>query len=395
MRSLDDDDMRARNAAAARRATSRAKTSGFKPLTNRQKMAAARAAKGSHEGVEEEGEKRKKKLSRTERKVPGMLTQLQAQIPSVVGHHHHPRSSPPALRAKVPDTTPTTFTTTWVSARARRYREQQQQQQQQQQQHKPDPLLDLNQIFARAKAQRRAQPAHPFRLADLPQEVQIRIFRCAVVDPVFATWPTSVTGREQPDLALVSRGIRAAVLPIYYGENVYGVSVESAAWVAENGPARRVVREPMGVGLAAVRKWARMLEEGGWLGWVGSWCFEHHGPDEEASFVVFVREAAAAAARERTGLMDGRFEAGVEKEGFGEESAVVVPEIHQSAACVLLHGGRCVAGKVPRLLGDVISSWQLAQDGKAEGLVEVGRAIRDMAAVLAGRRCETVAISIE
>ncbi|KAK8201954.1 hypothetical protein M8818_005479 [Zalaria obscura] len=61
----------------------------------------------------------------------------------------------------------------------------------------------------------------PFRLFDLPDELQLHIFRFVVVRPNTHVWPDMKTGREQHDLTMVDKKTRMKVLPLFYGENIF------------------------------------------------------------------------------------------------------------------------------------------------------------------------------
>lgn len=65
-------------------------------------------------------------------------------------------------------------------------------------------------------------------LTAMPPEILTRICRYAVVDPSHFVYPVSITGKEQPDLAMSCRALRAVVLPIYYAENVFALDMTAS-----------------------------------------------------------------------------------------------------------------------------------------------------------------------
>jgi hypothetical protein len=64
--------------------------------------------------------------------------------------------------------------------------------------------------------------AEPFRLTDLPEELQIRVYRYAFVGSHCYVGPAWIVfAREFPALLQTSRQIRRAALPVYYGNTTF------------------------------------------------------------------------------------------------------------------------------------------------------------------------------
>ncbi|EME87072.1 uncharacterized protein MYCFIDRAFT_214472 [Pseudocercospora fijiensis CIRAD86] len=224
----------------------------------------------------------------------------------------------------------------------------------------------------------------------LTPEIQKRIIRHWVVDPRFLIWPEKRSGREQPDLGLVSREVREQVLEVVYGENAFGVSINSAR-------AGSVGKEDCWLsGLAAVQKWATVLDER-WFGRIRNWCFEYEDPK------------GGGAKLWRAGFEDGEeedesFVVSVQFPERGNEQRVSFSgptvEIHRAACCVLPGSeefGQCVVRHTPmRLNGLIIGAmgegWRLQADA-LEGLVKSLRD-RDLIELVAEARCEPAMVKM-
>ncbi|KAK3707257.1 hypothetical protein LTR37_012258 [Vermiconidia calcicola] len=226
-------------------------------------------------------------------------------------------------------------------------------------------------------------------LLGLEKHIRARIWRYAVVYPSHFVWPDSVSGKEQPDLAMVCREIREEVLPIYYAENIFAVDVsptslsvaqqdvatffggtkktKAAAKTAQDHPKADIKA-------SKIATWAAVLEERGWFSMIRHWCFTY-APDssirkdsEDNSLVVsvnfFTRE-------DRSWHTHG-------------------PEVHRDAFCVL--GFRkCKIQLSPDWVNEAVYQMLDATKGKPIGgemLVGLVEKVRERVDELVDLRCE-------
>lgn len=137
--------------------------------------------------------------------------------------------------------------------------------------------LDFPSVRGRKGRHAKKQPVKRSRISitDLPESIRHRIWRYIVVDPSQWVDVGSETGREQPDLAMVSRQIREECLPIYYKENTFGVMLGGTS----SAPAKHLGQGAKGPqGIQALSIWATTLskkknEDGKWFGFIERWCF--------------------------------------------------------------------------------------------------------------------------
>ena len=316
-----------------------------KPVTTQQKIKAAEAIRRTQECVEGGV------VLRYGDKVPGLMTQLQAQAD--------------AQAAQSASTN-----------------------------QKPERESILRRQTERSRRWLLRYPAHVpkptaedgiFRLRDLPAEIRLLIWRFVVVDTEHFIWPDTPTGREQPDLAMVCKQIRAEVLPIYYCENIFAVSISPSkqfSRVTYSFPQARP-----NYGAAAIQKLGRVLEDetienGAWFGQIKNWVFVHEDPNvgiyrrrndsEDESVFIFIRFI-----RDRN------------------TGAWFAPEIHQEARCIL--PGQKQYGQCSLTIRETEKIYDIvirAQDRvQAKGGVEVATIMelavkfRGMAQSLAFARC--------
>ncbi|KAI7224037.1 hypothetical protein KC333_g182 [Hortaea werneckii] len=113
-----------------------------------------------------------------------------------------------------------------------------------------------------------------FRFIDLPKEVRANIYRSVVVESKVFVRPDSAMGREQPDLAMVSRQLRDEVLPIFYAENVFAIDLGPMHPTKAGAGDGTTATKPL-VGLLAIERWAKVMQMGGWLKFVRHWVFDY------------------------------------------------------------------------------------------------------------------------
>lgn len=232
-----------------------------------------------------------------------------------------------------------------------------------------------------------------FRFMDLPAPVKIRVYRLVVVDSRLWVWPASVSDREQPDISMVCREIRLAVLPIYYGENTFAVDIAAPAqgvcMLAQNYE-QASKRQPV-TGLIAVVRWAEMMsakhnEGGKWFTAVKQWCFSYRdplagfegteaapsNPIPDESFVTSVRFPLTR--REKT-------------------DKKIKIEVHRRAACVMPDWrdyGECAVMAAPDALYAAVAIWLQAGVQEPEALFQFVLNMRELVGQLSFQRCEKV-----
>ncbi|KAI7544380.1 hypothetical protein KC331_g6846, partial [Hortaea werneckii] len=113
-----------------------------------------------------------------------------------------------------------------------------------------------------------------FRFTDLPKEVRVNIYRSLVVESKVFVRPDSAMGREQPDLAMVSRQLRNEILPIFYAENVFAIDLVPMQPTKAGAGNETTAKGPLS-GLLAIEKWAKVMQKGGWLKFIRHWVFDY------------------------------------------------------------------------------------------------------------------------
>ncbi|KAF2773892.1 hypothetical protein EJ03DRAFT_71392 [Teratosphaeria nubilosa] len=235
-----------------------------------------------------------------------------------------------------------------------------------------------------------------FRLLDLPEELRQNVWKLVVVDTKAFVRPDSLTGREQPDLAMTCRQIRAEVLPVFYRENMFAVDV------APCGPLRaRKEGGEVGIELSsitAVKKWAAVIEEAGWFRYIRHWVFTHAPEPVKFSrtqlpvMPVTGSGFVPASLRSREGE-DNWFMlclSLVRKQSRGWDISV---EVHREASCVmpgLESHGTCYVNRSPAWLNEKSIESLDETDAKvvpAKLVLELAEAVKGRVNELVGGRC--------
>ena len=231
-----------------------------------------------------------------------------------------------------------------------------------------------------------------FDFMEFPKEVRTEIWRHAVVDPCYFVWPGSKTGSEQPDLAMVSRGIRAEALPIFYAENIFAIDVSPSKEAGRGGVAqlsggkkKTEGQNQAAKGIAVIKKWANGLkrEDGRpvWFGSIRRWAFSYeaetmNGKDDQ-SFIVSINLRRAP-------------------EGWWVDG---VPVVHREAFCTLPGHEQyktCIPSKTPsKLNDDIIKALNAARGRHISGEVIVRLAIAIQSRVEELVECRCARMSIE
>lgn len=369
---LEEKELKARNARAARRLASKKGSShastGYlarKPMTTLQKI---RAAEASGNGLPKKGVARKDR-----ERVGGLMKQLERQS-ATAGY-------PVCESGEVKYVG---FTSRFVSKKADRVRKEKGACERGRGQ-----VVDLTKaVVAGGKGKKKAEQAKPFRFLDLPDEVRARIYRHAVVEEKLCIWPTSPTGREQPDISMVNRQVRNEVLPIFYGENTFAISIspmKKAPKVKKilNCATKGVnAKEPMS-GLMAVKEWALTLDNNNThcFAMIRKWAFEYIDPD-----VGFMPEAGEES---KSCVLSIR----PPEDVYTEEGIEVSPlvEVHREAACFMPgwgECGKCVCQRTPLRVNAAVIAWQAAGEFKAMELINLAKQLQDLVEELAEACCE-------
>lgn len=254
----------------------------------------------------------------------------------------------------------------------------------------------------------------PFRLMDLPKEIRHRIWKLAVVHHPVCVWPDHPKGKEQPDLCMTAKAVREEVLPVFYGENIFGIDITplpaseavetkksqfeghsdsktepSAVSASEKakgdaamldrsvsplfGPEIRQ-RQPVPAAsvitpdpIAKIKRWATVIESGGHLGKIQHWLFSSTSEvivppsripqvDDANSVIIFVRMCQES--------VDGREiqPANIEPGSVTLTTTLqhwrAAAEIHREACCVLPKQPRyqrCVVQMTPEWVNGVVN----------------------------------------
>ncbi|KAM3421997.1 hypothetical protein BST61_g2374 [Cercospora zeina] len=252
-----------------------------------------------------------------------------------------------------------------------------------------------------------------FPLLALPETVKTCIYRLLEVETKLCIWPATKAGRQQPDVSLVCKEIREAVLPIYYGENTFAVDIappmapanDTRAVANKTGSAS--IRTPP-TGLAAVQKWAHVLsagqnEDGQWFGLVKNWCFSYRNPlvgfgggkfasNTTESIQDFVVSVGICEYRDRTGKE-------IEVGGVHQCARPGhIIEVHREAACIMpgwSDYGRCMTQKTPGALMFAVDNWLQGNREGSEVLGQFVLELRKMAEGLAADCCTKMPRGVE
>ncbi|KAK0868677.1 hypothetical protein LTR91_013897 [Friedmanniomyces endolithicus] len=214
-----------------------------------------------------------------------------------------------------------------------------------------------------------------FRLMDLPKELRCEIYSFVVVERKILIRPDSVTGREQPDLAMVSREVREEVLPIFYAKNTFAIDVTETCGM-----------RPVGYrsGLEIAEVWAKAIDSGSSsFSYIRNWIFDFPGP-------LYTRSDECKS--DRSLMLSVRFK----KDSTNLWTAKV--EVHCDASCIMPgfeEHGSCNIMLTPEWVNElVIAACDSAKGGSmtAEVFKGLARALKLRMSEVVGSRCELVEV---
>ena len=238
--------------------------------------------------------------------------------------------------------------------------------------------------FHRKKVQE--EEVKMFRVMDLPSELRAKVWRASVVRPRGFIWPEEKLTREQPDLAMTCRQVRGEVLPIFYAENVFAVSIAT--------PVAALMGKRQGVHI--FQRWAEALEgtpkQPGWFSFVRRWAISYEAPNNHRIHKLFRVRASGNITVDRSFLVAVSFS----KRKYGEDGAFwdANVEVHREAPCILPGRedyGTCKVRTVPAWLNNPVIAITEAAKGvnvTPQMMLELLREVAEKADQVSELKCE-------
>ncbi|TKA63105.1 hypothetical protein B0A55_10626 [Friedmanniomyces simplex] len=218
-----------------------------------------------------------------------------------------------------------------------------------------------------------------FRFMDLPKELRCEVYKLVVVERKVFVRPDSVTGREQPDLAMVSREVREEVLPIFYAKNTFAIDL------TETLGGVRSSRAGYSDGLKIATKWAEAIDSGSSLSfsYIRNWIFDYAGP-----VFVFSDESRD----DHSLMLSVRFT----KSQANFRSAAV--EVHREASCIMPDfedHGSCDIKVTPEWVNDLVIG--VCDEARAGGVTSelmlgLARVLEPRMEELVKNRCQAMEV---
>ncbi|GAB1732579.1 hypothetical protein NU195Hw_g5010t1 [Hortaea werneckii] len=233
------------------------------------------------------------------------------------------------------------------------------------------------------------------RLMELPKELRANIYRWVVVESKVFVRPDSMMGREQPDLAMVSKQLRNEVLPIFYAENVFAIDLvpiqPKKAGAGNKGTAMGSLTGPL-----AVEKWAKVMQKGDWLKFIRHWVFDYAPPPGQGSLIQHRAESIGLQTAGKThddgSLMVSLRIAPPTGDG-GLYSGDL--QVHQDACCLMpgfQEFKQCTVQVTPSWLNnlviDLLDKAKLEGGVSAKMIVELSKVLEARVHALADCRCQ-------
>lgn len=234
-----------------------------------------------------------------------------------------------------------------------------------------------------------------FRFMDLPKEVRANIYRNVAVESKVFIRPDSTMGREQPDLAMVSRQLRDEVLPIFYAENAFAIDLVPMQ-PTKAGAGNGTTAEGPLLGLLAMEKWAKVMQKGGWLKFIRHWVFDYAPLPGQGPLVQHKADSIglpnAGKIRDDGSLMVSlRITPPSGDDGlYGGDL-----QVHQDACCIMpgfQEFQQCTVQVTPswlnKLVIDLLDKAKLEGGVSAKMMVELSKVLEARVHALADHRCE-------
>ncbi|KAI6972606.1 hypothetical protein KC329_g12596 [Hortaea werneckii] len=234
-----------------------------------------------------------------------------------------------------------------------------------------------------------------FRFVDLPEELRARIYRSVVVESKVFVRPDSTMGREQPDLAMVSKQLRTEVLPIYYAENVFAIDLVPIQPTKAGAGNKGTAIGPL-TGLLAVEKWAMVMQKGDWLKFIQHWVFDYAPPPGQGSLIQQKAESIGLQTAGKT-LDDGSLMVSLRIAPPTGDGGLYSGnlQVHQDACCLMpgfQEFKQCTVQVTPswlnKLVIDLLDKAKIEGGVSAKMRVELSKVLEARVHALADCRCQ-------
>ncbi|KAI7087065.1 hypothetical protein KC356_g4469 [Hortaea werneckii] len=234
-----------------------------------------------------------------------------------------------------------------------------------------------------------------FRFMDLPKELRARVYRSAVVESRVFVRPDSMMGREQPDLAMVSKQLRDEVLPIFYAENVFAIDLAPVQPTKAGAGNRTTAMGPL-AGLLAVEKWAKVMQKGDWLKFIRHWVFDYAPPPGQGPLIQQKADSIGLQIAGKTHddgslMLSLRMAPPTGDKGLYSGDL----EVHQDACCLMpgfQEFKQCTVQVTPswlnKLVIDLLDKAKIEGGVSAKMMVELSKVLEARVHALADCRCE-------
>nr|POE89912.1 acetylcholinesterase [Quercus suber] len=209
----------------------------------------------------------------------------------------------------------------------------------------------------------KAASGHRCHLLALPNAVRSEIIKLVVVDVEFFIVPASITGKEQPDLAMANRQLRAEVLPIFYSHNTFCVELLSAGQQLRTSP------------LASTQAWVTAIGPR-WPSMITKWVFSYDGETKAQRDSEHLEHANVVEP----------FYVSIH---LAANSANATISIHREACCILsghAEFGRCTTRFLaPTWLEHAVCTMS---ENRADGVWEIANLAKDQIGGVSACRCD-------
>ncbi|KAI6884005.1 hypothetical protein KC359_g5310 [Hortaea werneckii] len=234
-----------------------------------------------------------------------------------------------------------------------------------------------------------------FRFMDLPKELRARIYRSVIVESRVFVRPDSMMGREQPDLAMVSRQLRNEVLPIFYAENVFAIDLAPVQPTKAGAGNTTTAMGPL-AGLLAVEKWAKVMQKGDWLKFIRHWVFDYAPPPGQGPLIQQKADSIGLQIAGKT-HDDGSLILSLRIAPPTGDGGLYSGDlgVHQDACCLMpgfQEFKQCTVQVTPswlnKLVIDLLDKAKLEAGVSAKMIIELSKVLEARVHALADCRCE-------